>query len=146
MKSLILATDGDRLLVGEGYGWTFLRDRDGSTQPLLGQHFTQVPAWHPDSRRFLGSFWGAFRGYDVAARCRLGTLYPVISGNHWLCIGPTGHYRGSPGVEEHIVCVAQLDDGSNITLTPADFASRFGWKNDPEKATLLKLEGDKKEN
>lgn len=139
MTSLTLAPDGDRLLVGDGYGWTFLRDRDGSRR-LLERELDEHCEWHPDSRRFIGKYRGAFRSYDVAARCRLGTLYPVISGNHWLCIGPTGHYRGSPGVEEHIVCVAQLDDGSNITLTPSDFASRFGWKNDPEKATLLKLD------
>ena len=48
-----------------------------------------------------------------------------------------GHYRGSPGVEDYILYVAQLDDGSNVTLTPAEFAARFAWKNDPEKATLL---------
>ncbi len=51
-----------------------------------------------------------------------------------------GHYRGSPNVEDHIVYVAELDNGSNITLTPAEFATRFAWKNDPEKATLLKLD------
>ena len=49
-------------------------------------------------------------------------------------------YCGSPGVEEHIVYVAMHDDGSQVTCTPAEFAQQFGWKNDPEKATLLKLE------
>ena len=79
------------------------------------------------------------RGFDVSTRRRLGTLWPVLTGNHWLCVAPTGHYRGSPGVEEQFVYVAQLDDGSHVTLTPAEFAARFGWKNEPEKATLLKL-------
>ena len=79
------------------------------------------------------------RGFDVSTRRRLGTLWPVLTGNHWLCVAPTGHYRGSPGVEDHIVYVAQLDDGSHVTLSPAEFSARFNWKNDPEKATLLKL-------
>ncbi|GEM_PF-2506986 len=46
------------------------------------------------------------------------------------------------GVDEHIVYVVQLDDGSHITLSHAEFATRFGWKNDPENATLLKLDGE----
>ena len=48
-----------------------------------------------------------------------------------------GHYRGSPGVEDQIVYVALLPDGSQRTYTPAEFAKTFGWKNDPEKAELL---------
>ena len=54
LESLTLAADGDRLLAREGYGWTFLRDRDGSRQ-LLGQNLGTHPKWHPDSRRFLGT-------------------------------------------------------------------------------------------
>lgn len=48
-----------------------------------------------------------------------------------------GHYRGSPGVEDQIVYVAMLDDGSQRTYTPAEFAETFHSKNDPEKADLL---------
>ena len=49
-----------------------------------------------------------------------------------------GHYRGSEGVESQFVYVAQLDDSSHLTHTPADFAQRFAWKNDPEQAELLR--------
>ena len=31
-------------------------------------------------------------------------------------------------------------EGYNITLTPAECQKRYGWKNDPKKARLLKLE------
>ena len=48
-----------------------------------------------------------------------------------------GHYRGSPGVEDQIVYVAMLADGSQRIDTPAQFAETFNWKNDPEKAELL---------
>jgi hypothetical protein len=53
-----------------------------------------------------------------------------------LCIGPTGHYHGSDGVEEELHYIAQLDDGSIRTYTPAEFTKRFGWKNDPKQGTL----------
>ena len=49
----------------------------------------------------------------------------------------SGHYRGRPGVEDQIVYVALLPNGSQRTYTPAEFAKTFGWKNDPEKAELL---------
>jgi hypothetical protein len=57
-----------------------------------------------------------------------------------LCIGPDGHRRGSEGVESQIVYVALLEDGSQRTFTPAEFGKQFGWKNDPAKARLLKLD------
>lgn len=136
---LTLAPNGDRLLT-ETYGLTFLNDRD-STRQVLGLFRSIFPLWNVDSRRFLSpTDFGDMRGFDVVTGRRLGTLWPRITGEHWLCVGPTGHYRGSKGAEEHIVYVAQLDDGSNITLSPAEFAQRFGWKNDPNKATLLKLD------
>ncbi len=48
-----------------------------------------------------------------------------------------GHYVGSPGIEAHIVYVAQHDDGSQRTYTPTEFAAKFNWKNEPEKTELL---------
>ena len=71
---------------------------------------------------------------------RLGTLFPVVGGDGWLCVGPDGHYRGSEGIEKHIVYVALLDDGSQKTCAPQAFADAFGWKNDPSKARLMKLD------
>jgi hypothetical protein len=93
----------------------------------------------PDNRRAL--IGGT--GYDVDRRRRLGTLFPHIgvgSSDHWLCIGPDGHYRGSVGIEEHIVYVCQTDAGEHLTLAPAEFQKRFAWKNDPSKARLLAWE------
>ena len=48
-----------------------------------------------------------------------------------------GHYRGSLKIERDLRYVPQLADGSQVTLTPAEFAQRFGWKNDPEKVRLV---------
>ena len=133
--------DGQRLLARAHEGWTFVRGRDAQDRRLLGQHLGQTPQWHPDSRRFLGweTHYGTV-GFDVETNRRLGLLFPWLTGDHWLCLGPTGHYRGSPGVEDQFAYVAMLPDGSQRTYTPAEFAEKFGWKNDPEKATLLQLE------
>ena len=80
--------------------------------------------------------------HDMETNRWLRTLFPWLTGDHWLCLGPVlfsfgGLYRGSPGVEDQIVYVAMLPDGSQRTYTPAEFAAKFGWKNDPEKAELL---------
>jgi hypothetical protein len=53
-------------------------------------------------------------------------------------VGPDGHYRGSKGIEKQIVCVALHDDGPLKTYTPVEFTTRFGWTNEPDKATFLK--------
>ena len=37
---------------------------------------------------------------------------------------------GLAAVEQPIVYVAQLDDGSNVTLSPQEFRAKFGWQND----------------
>ncbi len=142
IESIALAADGDSLLVGEGYGWTFLRDRDG-TRRLLGQHLGAhhgLTQWHPDARRFVGVTQFGLRGFDTRRDHRLGTLWPAVTGDHWLCVGPDGHYRGSKGVESQFVYAALLDDGRQQTYTPAEFAKAFGWANDPAKARLLKLD------
>ncbi len=33
-----------------------------------------------------------------------------------------------------------LEDGSQQTFTPEDFAKKFNWKNDPAKARLMGLD------
>jgi WD40 repeat protein len=51
-------------------------------------------------------------------------------------VSPQGHWRGSPGVEKEFVYVVLCDDGRQLTLTPAEFATKYAWKNDPEKVGL----------
>jgi hypothetical protein len=57
--------------------------------------------------------------------------------DRWLAISPDGHFRSSPGVEDELVYIIQTDDGRQETLRPAEFAERFGWKNDPDKVHPL---------
>ena len=130
--------DGQRLLVREFMGSTFVRGHDAQDRRLLGQYLGRSAQWHPDNRRFLGhdGHYGLV-GFDVDTNRRLGILLPWLTSGHRLCIGPTGHYQVNAGIEEHIVYVALHDDGSQHTYSPAEFATKFGWKNNPEKAMLL---------
>ena len=145
LNTFSVSPDGTQLLGQEEYGWTVLRDLNTSQSRPVAQFLGFHPIWLPDSRRFLGDDWftASLRGFDTRTDRRLGTLYPFIGSNgrydHWLCIGPTGHYRGSEGIDEHIVYVALHEDGRQLTYTPAEFREKFGWKNDPAKATLMKL-------
>ena len=77
------------------------------------------------------------QGWDSNRAVRLGTLYPHLAGTHHVCISPDGHYRGSDGIEQHLVYIALTKDGHQETYSPTDFATKFGWKNDPTKARLL---------
>ena len=48
-----------------------------------------------------------------------------------------GHYRcENPTVEAELVYVVQTEQGQQ-TLTPPEFAAKYGWKNDPEKGARL---------
>lgn len=111
----------------------------GKSIPSMDGHGTIQ--WLPDSRRMISSarHVTAVQAFDVRKFSRLGTLIPNLPGDRWITIGAEGHYRGSPGVEADIIYVALHKDGSQTTHTPAEFERTFGWKNDPAKATLTKL-------
>ncbi|HPM81753.1 MAG TPA: hypothetical protein PLF81_13690, partial [Candidatus Anammoximicrobium sp.] len=61
-----------------------------------------------------------------------------LRNSQYAAISPDGHFRGSPDVEQELVYVVQTDQGQD-TLTPAEFAQKYNWKNDPSKVGL-KLE------
>jgi WD40 repeat protein len=153
-ESLAISPDGKRLLLREGYGWTMLRN-GADDRRILGWNLGIDHTWLPDGRRFV-SFCDWPRrvsGYDAETQAGLGTLFPWITDDHWLCVGPAGQIRGgrcesgnrtqspnnaiSPLLDEQIVYVAMLEDASQITLTPAEFRARFGWKNDPRRVRFL---------
>ena len=168
MGGLALSPSGDRLLVQHWRESTWLRDEGTGRRRWLGWlgwRDGEPQQWLPDGRRFVGRHWSLYRlqTFGVGTNRRLGTLFPAIGREfkrNWLCVSPEGHYRGGPldrpaspeqpdegadpaglaAVEQHIVYVAQLDDGSNVTLSPQEFRAKFGWQNDPKKARLLELD------
>ena len=53
-----------------------------------------------------------------------------------LVISPQGHYQATGEIEKEFLYVVRTDKGQE-TLTPAEFAAKYGWKNDPTKVRLL---------
>jgi hypothetical protein len=53
-----------------------------------------------------------------------------------LAVSPDGHFKGSEGISDKLIYIVQTDDGVQHTLTPAEFANQYGWKNDPKKVQL----------
>ena len=64
----------------------------------------------------------------------LGTAIRLEHG--WLVLSETGHYRAeNEKVEKELVYVVQTDEGQD-TLSPKQFAAKYNWKNEPDKARL----------
>jgi WD40 repeat protein len=63
-----------------------------------------------------------------------GTLVPLRE-EQYLAVSPDGHYRGPRRIERELVYVVQTDQGQD-TLTPEEFAQKYGWKNDPDRVRL----------
>ncbi len=141
MSSVAWSSDGKQLLVGNGgeVGYRALTAK--TSQHVFG--YGLPIQWLGDKRRVLGGQNGSYpiQAVDTRKGSRLGVLFPKLVSGGWLCIGSDGHYRGSEDIESQIVYVALRKDGSQTTHTAAEFASKFGWKNDPAKAGLLKLDG-----
>ena len=51
-------------------------------------------------------------------------------------VSPEGHWCGSPDIEDKLIYVARTAEGRQTTFSSAEFADRFGWKNDAEKVKL----------
>jgi WD40 repeat protein len=133
--------DGKKFAAVDTYvqrGWVLYRD----TQETVKINSFARLRWLPDSRRLIGGDDGATNlyGYDTETNRKLGVLLPSMSDKQYVCIGPDGHYRGSPQIDDHIVYVALHEDGSQVTYAPKEFREKFGWKNDPDKARFLALD------
>ncbi len=142
MQSISWSGDAKQLLVSNGaeVGYRVTSAKAGQT--LYG--YGLPIQWLADKRRVLtGQAMSLpLQAVDTRKGTRIGVLYPRLhspEGHEWLCIGGAGHYRGSEGVEKHLVYVALHKDGSMLSYSPAEFSAKFGWKNDPAKAGLLAL-------
>ena len=136
-SAMAWSPDGATLLGNSDYNESFLYDRTTRIHRRLG--YSLRPQWLPDNRRLISEGFGSVEiwGLDARTSRLTGTLFPTVTGGDQpLVISAEGHYRGpSPSV----LHVAQTESGSLLTLSAAQFEKRFGWKNDPDRATLLRL-------
>jgi WD40 repeat protein len=87
---------------------------------------TVVASTQERSVRFWDAATGQLRGVLLQEKEQV----PAVSAD--------GHYRGEPGIEAELVYVVQTEK-SQETLTPAEFASRFKWRNN---GTGVRLAGN----
>ena len=128
--------DGKYLALSEPDCTAVVELATGKTDKLP---YHAVLRWTPGTSQLLLASWeqSQVTAYDAQAGRIGGLVLPRLGENQYVCVDATGHYRGSPQVDEHVVYVALLEDGTQQTYTPAEFAKKFDWKNDPSKLTLL---------
>jgi WD40 repeat protein len=87
----------------------------------------------------LNTFAG-IRLWDTATGQPRGVLVFIEpqSPNQYLVVTPEGHYRGDPPrmIDREIVYVVQTAQGQEM-LTPGEFASKYQWKNEPDRVSQL---------
>lgn len=92
-------------------------------------------SWAPDSKSFIsiGSCSEA-RFWDVDRDCSFGAIIAPLP-TQWAAFSSDGHYRATRALEADLIYIVQTEKGQE-TLTPAEFARKYGWKNDPSRVRL----------
>lgn len=109
------AKTGARISNGKAPGHRGFPSPDGRIIAFDDQHRV-IRFWQFEGNRDLGSFVILNRGQAIG-------------------LSPSGHYQATRFAENDIVFVAKTSAGQE-TYSPADFATKFGWKNDPQKAQI----------
>jgi WD40 repeat protein len=116
-----------------------------SRQVLCDVRHSAIPtfhslAWSPDNLHVAtGKSNNVLRIFNLAAE-QPQALMLIRSTNagpaEFLFFSPDGHYRSSGrDPANDLVYVVQTEEGQ-LNLTPAEFAARYGWRNDPEQIKL----------
>jgi hypothetical protein len=58
----------------------------------------------------------------------------MLPDKHAFWIRPDGQYSSTLPMANRVVYVAQTDKGQEL-FTPEEFATKYGWKNDPTSKT-----------
>ncbi|MFO0877614.1 MAG: protein kinase [Gemmataceae bacterium] len=96
------------------------------------------PAWAGSitGRHMVSDNLGSLMSWDVPTGTRQGTMV-ILSNTRMVVIGPEGHwFSNGLTVESHLVHVVVTDQGQEL-VSPAEFARRFGFKNDPTRGVLI---------
>lgn len=86
-------------------------------------------AWLNKGRTIAAGSNRYVRLFDAETGERTMTFLP-LAGAGMLVLTARGHYTGTGKVDEQIVYVALTSSGLR-TFTPAEFAKKFGWRNNP---------------
>ncbi|MBI3406772.1 MAG: protein kinase [Planctomycetes bacterium] len=92
-------------------------------------------AWHPDGKlATIASSDGTIRLWDAATGTPRATLLTLGDAGS-LAISPEGNFRGAVGVAKNLHVIVESARGQEL-LTVEDFATRYRWKNEPERVWL----------
>ena len=142
--------DGTTLASGDIAGNIQIRDPDSGK--LLHSFKASCGAinsltWSPDGQILVcGGVDGTVRGWDTKNDFREQVVLLPLWGSvgPGIAINPEGEYRGPPGIADHLVYVVETTD-AQMTLSPADFQSQYGWINEPWQVGLYKPGAEKVE-
>lgn len=74
---------------------------------------------------------GQVQLFETTTGQPLGTFIPFEWGGN-LVVSPAGHYWATPELQDELVYVVHSDTGQRM-LTPDEFATQYGWQNDPHR-------------
>jgi WD40 repeat protein len=139
--SLAWSADGWKLACGDDFGR--VRVRDAATgnlvQEMPGRHgggWIVGLGWSANGKTLMSAgVEGVVRFWDADKGRSAGVLLPMQK-DQYLILSPEGHFQGSLKIEEQIVYVVLTEEGEHLLLKPAEFARKYGWKNDPARVVL----------
>jgi Tol biopolymer transport system component len=157
LRNVVIVWDLDsgqtRAVLKDGHAQRleFVRWSDDAKLLFSGTR-SELCVWDADSGELLRTLPGdcidvspdgkliASRGQSLIRLRRFDDGQPVLSllalrQQQYAALGPNGNYRASHGAEDEFRCVALTDDGHQLTLTPDEFAEKYGWRNDPGKVS-----------
>jgi len=120
----------------------------GETSPAIPISAYSV-AWLNGGRTIAAGSNSHVRLFDAETGERTMTFLP-LAGAGMLVVNARGQYTGTGKVDEQIVYVAVMPSGRRRTFTPARFARKFGWRNNPaafsSRPRLVEQGADRKGN
>lgn len=139
MEATAWSPDGKQIAGGNARWTVHLWDSTtGRLHYDLWGHAAMVRhvSWSSDSRLLASaSHDGTIRFWDAKYGLPLGMF--LRRGEKLLAIGMNGHVSGA---DENQFLYVSLTDAGQASFTQAEFAAKYGWKNDPGRVRLIDFE------
>jgi len=135
VQSMFFYPKGDMLAIGRNYGveiWDLQPLKRLNVFSALG--YVQQINWNPSGPSIAVSSADRMCRFFEAESGRLRGII-LAEEDHLVTISSEGQFRADGQKTELLVYVAQTDKGQE-TYTPSEFATKYGWRNDPAKARV----------